>query len=253
MKDISEHIKDTAAKATVEETNKVQTAEVQRLGEMLCGMLSAKQFSEVVETVRKPEKMTYMLLQGLKACGLLLENEGTVGTLNINVKLDMYPAPRNLDEELDRLAEKYGTEYLAEHLLNHPSDLASIQMAKAESEYMRGRHSRRRSGHRSRKEPHVGRHTAIFVEHVISDRLAMEAMAELKAAVPTEDLDTGEPTLPEACVVDVLQRFLLAGEYFSPEIGASPTLKLAIADAITYVKELMDLRKVLAAQEDDGK
>lgn len=194
MKDISEHVKDTAAKATVEETNKVQTAEVQRLGEMLCGMLSAKQFSEVVETMRKPEKMTYILLQGLKACGLLLENEGTVRTMHINVKLDMYPAPQNLDEELDRLAEKYGTEYLAERLLDHPSDLASIQMAKAESEYMRGRHSR--------KEPHVGRHTAIFIEHVISDRLAMEAMTELKAA---------------------------------------------------YIKELMDLRKVLAAQEGDGK
>lgn len=245
MKDISEHVKNTAKKATVEETSKVQAAEAQRLGEMLCGMFSAKQFSEVVETVRKPEMMADTLLQGLKACGLLLENEGTVGTLHMNVELDMYPAPRNLDEELDRLAEKYGTEYLAEHLLDHPSDLASIQMAKAESEYMRGRHSR--------KEPHVGRHTAIFVEHVISDRLAMEAMAELKAAAPLEDQITGDPTLPEACVVDVLQRFLLAGEYFNPEIGASPTLELAIADAVAYIKELMDLRKVLAAQEDDGK
>lgn len=245
MKDISEHVKDTAAKATVEETNKVQTAEVQRLGEMLCDMLSAKQFSEVVETVRKPKKMADMLLQGLKACGLLLENEGTVGALHINVKLDMYPAPQNLDEELDRLAEKYGAEYLAEHLLDHPSDLASIQMAKAESEYMRGRNSR--------KEPHVGHHTAIFIEHVISDRLAMEAMAEHKAAASLEDQITGDPTIPEACVVDMLQRFLLASEYINPEIGASPTLKFAIADAVAYIKELMDLRKVLATQEDDGK
>lgn len=245
MKDISEHVKDTAAKATVEETNKVQTAEVQRLSKVLCGMLSTKQFSELIETVRKPEKMTDTLLRGLKACGLLLENEGTVGTLHMNVELNMYPAPRNLDEELDRLAEKYGTEYLAERLLDHPSDLASIQMAKAESEYMRGRHSR--------KEPHVGRHTAIFVEHVISDRLAMEAMAELKAAAPLEDQITGDPTIPEACVVDVLRRFLLAGEYFNPEIGASPTLRVAIADAVAYIKELMDLRKVLATQEDDGK
>lgn len=218
MKDISEHVKDTAAKATVEETNKVQTAEVQRLSKMLCGMLSAKQFSELVDIVRKPEKMTDMLLQGLKTCGLLLENEGTVGTLHINVKLDMYPALQNLDEELDRMAEKYGTEYLAERLLDHPSDLASIQMAKAESEYMRGRRSRRHSrrhsghhsGHRSRKEPHVGRHTAIFIEHVISDRLAMEAMTELRAAAYIKEL-------------------------------------------MDLRKELMDLHKVLAAQEDDGK
>ena len=38
-----------------------------------------------------------------------------------------------LDDELDRLAAKYGTEYLAEHLLDHPSDLASIHMAQVES------------------------------------------------------------------------------------------------------------------------
>lgn len=93
----------------------------------------------------------------------------------------------------------------------------------------------------------------VFVEHVIGDRLANEAMAELKAAAPLEDQITSDPTLPEACVVDVLQHFLLAGEYFNPEIGASPTLKLAISDAVTYIKELMDLHKVLAAQEDDGK
>lgn len=163
--------------------------------------------------------------------------------------------PSNLDGELDRLAEKYGTECLAEHLLDHPSNLADIQMAKAESEYMRGRHIR--------KDPHA-----------VSNRLAMKAMAELKAAAPLEDQITGDPTLPEACVVDVLQRFLLAGEYFNPEIGASPTLELAIADAVAYIRELMDLhkvpisiskelmdirkdlryiRKVLAAQEDDCK
>lgn len=47
-------------------------------------------------------------------------------------KEDNSDAP-TLDEELDRLAAKYGTEYLAEHLLDHPSDLASIHMAQVES------------------------------------------------------------------------------------------------------------------------
>lgn len=245
MKDVSEHIKDTAKKSVVEETEKEQAAARLRLAEVMVNRFLAKQFSEVVETVRKPETMAEALKAGLEATGLLLDDADSMGTLRMNVELDMYPAPRNLDEELDRLAEKYGTEYLAEHLLDHPSNLADIQMARAEAEYERGRHSRR--------GPVIGKHSISYVERIIADRHGVEAVAELKAAVPTEDLDTGEPTLPEACVVDVLQRFLLAGEYFSPEIGASPTLELAIADAITYVKELMDLRKVLAAQEDDLK
>jgi hypothetical protein len=188
-------------------------------------MLGDKQMIDVASIVSSPDVMANVLKDGLDATGLLLDDKKSAGTLRMNVELDMYLAPRNLDEELDRLVTKYGTEYLAENIV--------------------GRHNR--------KEPHVGRHTAIFVEHVINDRLAMEAMAELKAAVPLEDQITGDPTLPEACVVDVLQRFLLAGEYFNPEIGASPTLELAIADAVAYIKELMDLRKVLAAQEDDGK
>lgn len=121
MKDISEHVKDTAAKATVEETNKVQTAEAQRLSKVLCRMFSTKQFSELVDIVRKPEKMSDILLNGLKACELLLEYDKPYGTLHMNVELDMYIAPRNLDEELDRLAEKYGTEYLAERLMGNSS------------------------------------------------------------------------------------------------------------------------------------
>jgi hypothetical protein len=225
MKDLSERIKDTAKKSAIEETKKEQAAARLRLAEVICHMLGDKQMIDVASIVSSPDVMANVLKDGLDATGLLLDDKKSAGTLRMNVELDMYLAPHNLDEELDRLATKYGTEYLAENIV--------------------GRHSR--------KEPHVGRHTAIFVEHVISDRLAMEAMAELKAAAPLEDQITGDPTLPEACVVDVLQRFLLAGEYFNTEIGASPTLELAIADAVAYIKELMDLRKVLAAQEDDGK
>lgn len=240
MKCVSKHIQDTAKRATVEETSKVQAAEAQRLGEMLCGMFSAKHIIEVVETVRKPETMAEALKAGLEATGLLLVEANSMGTLRMNVGLNMHPAPRNFDEELDRLAEKYGTEYIAEQLLKHTSSLANIKTARAEAERERGSHSR--------QEPVIGKHSVSYGElH------GVEAATNIKASAPTEDLDTGEPTLPEACVVDVLQRFLLAGKYFSPEIGASPTLELAIADAITYIKELMDLRKVQGGQEDDLK
>lgn len=240
MNCVSKHIQDTAKRATVEETGKVQAAEAQRLGEMLCGMFSAKHIIEVVETVRKPETMTEALKAGLEATGLLLAEANSMGTLRMNVGLNMHPAPRNFDEELDRLAEKYGTEYIAEQLLKHTSSLANIKTARAEAERERGSHSR--------QEPVIGKHSVSYVElH------GAEAATNIKASEPTEDLDTGEPTLPEAYVVDVLQRFLLAGKYFSPEIGASPTLELAIADAITYIKELMDLCKVQGGQEDDLK
>lgn len=242
MNCVSKHIQDTAKRATVEETSKVQAAEVQRLGEMLCGMFSAKHIIEVVETVRKPETMAEALKAGLEATGLLLVEANSMGTLRMNVGLNMHPAPRNFDEELDRLAEKYGTEYVAEQLLKHTSSLANIKTAKAEAERERER------GSHSRQEPVIGKHSVSYVElH------GVEAATNIKASAPTEDLDTSEPTLPEAYVVDVLQRFLLAGKYFSPEIGASPTLELAIADAITYIKELMDLCKVQGGQEDDLK
>lgn len=249
MKCASKHIHDTAKRATVEETSKVQAAAAQRLGEMLCGMFSAKHIIEVVETVRKPETMTEALKAGLEATGLLLVEANSMGTLRMNVGLNMHPAPRNFDEELDRLAEKYGTEYIAEQLLKHTSSLANIKTARAEAECERERE--REHGSHSRQEPVIGKHSVSYVElH------GVEAATNIKASAPTEDLDTSEPTLPEAYVVDVLQRFLLAGKYFSPEIGASPTLELAIADAITYIKELMDLCKVQGGQdgqEDDLK
>lgn len=242
MNCVSKHIQDTAKRVTVEETSKVQAAEAQRLGEMLCGMFSAKHIIEVVETVRKPETMAEALKAGLEATGLLLVEANSMGTLRMNVGLNMHPAPRNFDEELDRLAEKYGTEYIAEQLLKHTSSLANIKTARAEAERERER------GSHSRQEPVIGKHSVSYAElH------GVEAATNIKASAPTEDLDTGKPTLPEAYAVDVLQRFLLAGKYFSPEIGASPTLELAIADAITYIKELMDLRKVQGGQEDDLK
>lgn len=121
MKDISEHIKDVANNATIEETNKIQVAEALRLSKVLCGMFSTKQFNELIDIVRKPEKMADILLNGLKACKLLLEDDKPYGTLHMNVELDMYVAPRNIDEELSRLATKYGTEYLAEHLMGNSS------------------------------------------------------------------------------------------------------------------------------------
>lgn len=121
MKDISEHIKDVANNATIEETNKIQVAEALRLSKVLCGMFSTKQFNELIDIVRKPEKMADILLNGLKACELLLEDDKPYGTLHMNVELDMYIAPRNIDEELGRLATKYGTEYLAEHLMGNSS------------------------------------------------------------------------------------------------------------------------------------
>lgn len=121
MKDISEHIKDVANNATIEETNKIQVAEALRLSKVLCGMFSTKQFNELIDIVRKPERMADILLNGLKACELLLEDDKPYGTLHMNVELDMYIAPRNIDEELSRLAAKYGTEYLAEHLMRNSS------------------------------------------------------------------------------------------------------------------------------------
>lgn len=240
MKCVSKHIQDTAKKSVVEETSRVQAAARLRLAEVMVSRFLVKQFAEVVETVRKPEIMAEALKAGLEATGLLLASANSMGTLRMNVGLNMHPAPRNFDEELDRLAEKYGTEYIAEQLLKHTSSLANIKTARAEAERERGSHSR--------QGPVIGKHSVSYVElH------GVEAATNIKASAPTEDLDTGKPTLLEAYVVDVLQRFLLAGKYFSPEIGASPTLELAIADAITYIKELMDLRKVQGGQEDDLK
>ena len=106
IKDISGYIRSMPTGATVRETNRIQVAESQRLSRMLCGILSTKQISDVVETVRKPEKMADVLQNGLKACGLLLENNESVRTMHRNAVLDMYHAPRNIDEELDRLAEE---------------------------------------------------------------------------------------------------------------------------------------------------
>lgn len=225
MKDLSERIKDTAKKSAIEETKKEQAAARLRLAEVICHMLGDKQMIDVASIVSSPDVMANVLKDGLDATGLLLDDKKSAGTLRMNVELDMYLAPRNLDEELDRLATKYGTEYLAENLVE--------------------RHIR--------CMPVVGKHTISYVERVIADRKSVEATTELRAACQTEDTVDGEPTLPEACVIDVLQRYLLAGEYFSPEIGASPTLELAIADAVAYVRELMDLRKALAASEDDLK
>lgn len=243
MKYVSEHIKDTVKKSVVEksvveETEKVQAAARLRLAEVMVSRFLVKPFAEVVETARKPEIMAEALKTGLEATGLLLDEADSMGTLRMNVGLNMYPAPRNFDEELDRLAEKYGTEYIAEQLLKHTSSLANIKMAEAERE--RGSHSR--------QEPVIGKHSVSYVAlH------GVEAATNLKASAPTEDLDTGEPTLTEACAIDVLQHFLLAGKYFNPESGAWATLELAIAGAITYGKELMDLHKVQAAHDDDLK
>lgn len=240
MKYVSEHIKDTAKNSIVEETEKVQAAARLRLAEVMVNHFLVKQFAEVVETARKPEIMAEALKAGLEATGLLLDEADSMGTLRMNVGLNMYHAPRNFDEELDRLAEKYGAEYIAEQLLKHTSSLANIKTAKAEAEHEHGSHSR--------QAPVIGKHSVSYDElH------GVEAATNLKASAPTEDLDTGEPTLPEACAIDVLQCFLLAGKYFNPESGAWATLELAIADAITYGKELMDLRKVQAVYEDDLK
>lgn len=242
MKYASEHIKDTAKNSIVDETEKVQAAARLRLAEVMVNRFLVKPFAEVVETARKPEIMAEALKAGLEATGLLLDEADSMGTLRMDVGLNMHPAPRNFDEELDRLAEKYGAEYIAEQLLKHTSSLANIKTAKAEAEreHERGSHSR--------QEPVIGKHSVSYVKlH------GVEAATNLKAAAPTEDLDTDEPTFPEACAIDVLQRFLLAGKYFNPESGAWATLELAIADAITYGKELMDLRKVQAAHDDDLK
>lgn len=276
IKDISGYIRNMPTGATVRETNRIQVAESQRLSRMLCGILSTKQLSDVVETVRKPEKMADVLQNGLKACGMLLENNESVRTMHRNTVLDMYHAPQNIDdeldhlaEELDRLAEEYGTEYLAEHLLRHPSNLASIQMAKADCKHMHEWHSKKelQADHYADIDiDHyaaidIDHYAAIFIKHMISEYLATEittdpnanananantnANTNVTVTAPLEDQCTSDPTLSTACVVDVLQRFLFAGEYFNPEIGASPTLELAIADAIAYIKELISTRNAL--------
>ncbi len=268
IKDISGYIRSMPTGASVRETNRIQVAESQRLSRMLCGILSTKQLSDVVETVRKPEKMADVLQNGLKACGLLLENNGSVRTMHRNTVLDMYHAPRNIDEELDRLAEEldrlaeeYGTEYLTEHLLCHPSNLASIQMAKADCKHMHGWHSKKelQADHHTDTDIDIDididHYAAIFIKHMISEYFATEVTTDLNAntntnantnvTAPLEDQFTSKPTLSTACVVDVLQRFLFAGEYFNPEIGASPTLELAITDAIAYIKELISTRNAL--------
>lgn len=270
IKDISGYIRSMPTGATVRETNRIQVAESQRLSKMLCGILSTKQLSDVIETVRKPEKMADVLQNGLKACGLLLDNNGSVRTMHRNTVLDMYHAPRNIDEELDRLAEEldrlaeeYGTEYLAEHLLCHPSNLASIQMAKADCKHMHGLYSKKelQADHYADHyaDIDIDHYATIFIKHMISEYLATEVTTDLNAntntnvnvnananvTAPLEDQSTSDPTLSTACVVDVLQRFLFAGEYFNPEIGASPTLELAIADAIAYIKELISTRNAL--------
>ena len=277
IKDISGYIRSMPTGATVRETNRIQVAESQRLSKMLCGILSTKQLSDVVETVRKPEKMADVLQNGLKACGLLLENNGSVRTMHRNTALDMYHAPRNIDEELDRLAEEldrlaeeYGTEYLAEHLLCHPSNLASIQMAKADCKHMHGWYSKKELQTDHHTDIDIDHYAAIFIKHMISEYLATEVTTDLNAnanandlnandlnatdlnanantnvTAPLEDQFASDPTLSTACVVDVLQRFLFAGEYFNPEIGASHTLELAIVDAIAYIKELINTRKAL--------
>lgn len=267
IKDISGYIRSMPTGATVRETNRIQVAESQRLSKMLCGILSTKQLSDVVETVRKPEKMADVLQNGLKACGLLLENNGSVRTMHRNTVLDMYQAPRNIDDELDRLAEEYGTEYLTEHLLCHQSNPASIQMAKADCKHMHGLYSKKELQADHHMDIDIDHYAAIFIKHMISEYLATEVTTDLNAnananantnantntnvnvntnvTAPLEDQFTSDPTLSTACVVDVLQRFLFAGEYFNPEIGASPTLELAIVDAIAYIKELISTRNAL--------
>lgn len=117
MKYVSEHIKDTAKKGVVEETEKVQAAARLRLAEVMVNRFLVKPFAEVVETARKPEIMAEALKAGLEATGLLLDEADSMGTLRMDVGLNMHPEPRNFDEELDRLAEKYGAEYIAEQLL----------------------------------------------------------------------------------------------------------------------------------------
>ena len=187
MKCVPEHINDTIKKSVVEETEKVQAAARLRLAEVMVNRFLVKPFAEVIETASKPEIMAEALKTGLEATGLLLDEADSMGTLRMNVVLNMHPAPRNFDEELDRLAEKYGAEYIAEQLLKHTSSLANIKTA----------------------EPVIGKHSVSYDElH------GVEAATNLKASVPTEDLDTGEPTFPEACAIDILQRFLLTGKYF---------------------------------------
>lgn len=46
---------------------------------------------------------------------------------------DLNPLPLTLDQELDRLADRFGSEYLAEQILKHPSNLAELCMQKAEA------------------------------------------------------------------------------------------------------------------------
>lgn len=189
MTDMKEHIEAEAKRIAVKAREEFQDAALSRLTDVLAFYLERGEYS-----------LAQSLNLSLDAVDLVLVDRNGPESIQVRVDLDVYSAPRNLDEELDRLATKYGTEYLAEHLLAHPSHIADLQMLKAESE--------------DKPNP-------IIVKQLAGSELSPDT------------------------VVKVLEAFLLKGEYFNIEFGPSPTLEVAVADAITYIREGVKLAKIL--------